>query len=269
MTTSYLDRGPGRIAYDLHGTGPLAVCVPGMGDLRSVFRFLVPTLVDAGFRVVTMDLRGHGDSDDGFPAYDSRAAGTDVLALIEHLDGGPALLIGNSLGAAAATWAAAEKPEAVAGLVLLGAFVRDPKANPVLAALTRVSLVKPWGPAVWKAFYKSSYPGRRPADFDGYQADMAESMRRGDHWRSFVRTTRGSHAPTEARLSEVRTPTVVIMGEKDRDWPDAAAEGRFVADALGGELIVVPKAGHYPMAECPEVVGPAVRAFAEKVRTGA
>ena len=56
--TRFLDRGAGRIAYDVIGNGPLVVAVPGMGDLRSTFRHLVPALVDAGFRVATMDLRG-------------------------------------------------------------------------------------------------------------------------------------------------------------------------------------------------------------------
>jgi len=239
-----------------------------MGDLRSVFRYLAPTLVDAGFRVATMDLRGHGDSDDGFPAYDDPATGSDILALVEHL-GGPALLIGNSLGAAAATWAAAENPSAVTGLVLLGAFVRNPAPNPVMDAVMKVALLRPWGPAVWKSFYKSLYPSSPPADLDQHLAQISASMRRGDHWRSFVRTTRTSHAPVEARLPEVHARTLVIMGEKDRDWADAAAEGQFVAEALGGELIVVPNAGHYPMTEYPDQVGPAVRAFAEQVRAGA
>ena len=41
-TTQYLDRGEGRIAYDVTGSGPLVVAVPGMGDLRSTYRHLAP-----------------------------------------------------------------------------------------------------------------------------------------------------------------------------------------------------------------------------------
>lgn len=41
--TTYLDRPSGRIAYDRIGEGPLVICLPGMGDVRSVYRFLVPT----------------------------------------------------------------------------------------------------------------------------------------------------------------------------------------------------------------------------------
>src|SRR4051794_39632999 len=110
--TQWMQRPEGRIAYDAAGTGSLVVCVPGMGELRSVYRRTVPALAAAGFRVVTMDLRGHGDGDATFTGYDDVAAGGDVLALIEHL-GGPAGGGGNSMGAGAAAWAAAERPQRV------------------------------------------------------------------------------------------------------------------------------------------------------------
>lgn len=58
--TVRLVRPEGRIAYDVAGAGPLVICAPGMGDLRSVYRFLAPELVHAGYRVATMDLRGRG-----------------------------------------------------------------------------------------------------------------------------------------------------------------------------------------------------------------
>ncbi len=58
--TKFLDVPGGRIAYDDTGEGPLIVCTPAMLDLRSELRFLVPLLVRAGFRVVTVDQRGMG-----------------------------------------------------------------------------------------------------------------------------------------------------------------------------------------------------------------
>lgn len=260
MTVSYLDRGDGRIGYDVRGNGPLVVCVPGMGDLRSVYRFTVPALVDAGYRVATFDLRGHGDSDDGFSRYDDVAAGTDLLALIDHL-GGPAVVLGASMGAGAAVWAAAEAPDRVAGLALLGPFVRDPKLNPAMALAFRALLVKPWGPAAWHWYYQQFYPGRPPTDLAEHRSRIRHSLRSGDHWRSFVKTSRTSHAPAEQRLDAVQAPTLVVMGARDPDWPDPSAEARFVADRLRGELLLVPDAGHYPMTEYPERVNPALVRF--------
>ena len=154
-----LDRPGGRIAYSLSGDGPLAVCIPGMGDLRQVYRFLAPALNEAGVRVAAMDLRGHGDSEATFDSYNDVAAGSDAVELVKKL-GGPALLVGNSMGAGAAVWAAAEAPELVAGLVLLGPFVRNPPVNPLAAAMFRLALLRPWGPAAWYAYYASLYPGR-------------------------------------------------------------------------------------------------------------
>jgi len=69
-TVRFLDRPEGRIAYEVAGSGPLVVCVPGMGELRSSYRHTVPALVAVGFSVATVDLRGHGDSDATFTAYD-------------------------------------------------------------------------------------------------------------------------------------------------------------------------------------------------------
>lgn len=274
MATSYLDRGEGRIAFDVQGTGPLVICLHGMGDLRSVYRFTVPALVEAGYRVATMDLRGHGDSDDTFGAFDDVAAGSDAIALIEHLAsterlGERALLVGNSMGAGAAVWATAERADLVAGIALMGPFVRNPATNPLQLLMFRVLLAKPWGPAAWRSYYPRYYPGRPPADLGQHVERIRTSMRRGRHWRSFVRTTRTDHTPARDRLSRVTAPALVVMGTKDLDWPDPTAEARFVADSLSGELLLVPDAGHYPMTEYPELVNPALVAFARRVLSGA
>ena len=69
-STQYLKLPAGQIAYDdSGGDGPLVICVPGLGDLRQQYRFLAPRLAAAGFRVVTMDLRGLGQSSVDWPAY--------------------------------------------------------------------------------------------------------------------------------------------------------------------------------------------------------
>lgn len=266
MTTSYLPRPEGRIAYDVQGEGPLVVCVPGVAELRAAFRYTVPALVEAGYRVATMDLRGHGDSDDGFAAYDNLAIASDLLALIDHL-GGPALIVGNSMGASAAVCAAADEPSKVAGLALLGPFVRDGSA--FMALLGRVLLLKPWGPAFWGSYYPKFYPGRRPVDFDTYVADMKAAWKRGSHWQSFARMARTSHGAATVRLAKVTAPTLVVMGSKDPDWSDPAAEAAFVRDSLPADLLMVPESGHYPMVDNPEAVNPALVTFAARVHARA
>lgn len=107
--TSYLSCPEGRIGYDVAGDGSLVILVPGMGDLRAGYRFLAPGLRAAGYRVACTDLRGHGDSDTTFASYGDEETAGDVIALIEEL-GGPAVVVGNSMGAGAAVLAAAQQP---------------------------------------------------------------------------------------------------------------------------------------------------------------
>src|SRR5450755_601050 len=133
--TRYLSRPEGRIGYDVAGDGSLVVLVPGMGDLRAGYRFLAPALRAAGYRVACTDLRGHGDSDTTFASYGDEDTAGDVVALIGEL-GGPAVVVGNSMGAGSAVLAAAERPDLVSGLVLVGPFVRDP----AISAMRRVLL---------------------------------------------------------------------------------------------------------------------------------
>lgn len=267
--TGRLQRGEGQIAYEVFGDGPLVVCVPGMGELRSSYRYNTPALTAAGFRVATMDLRGHGDSDATFTAYDDVAAGTDALALVEKL-GGPAVLVGNSMGAGAAVWAAVERPDLVAGLVLVGPFVRQVPINPLMAAAFRVAMSGPWAPLVWHAYLPSMYPGRKPADFAEHRAAIRAGMRSPGHAKAFTATTRTSHAPAEARLGDVTAPVLVVMGTADPDFPDATVEAQWIVDHLAdAEQLLVHGAGHYPQVEQPEQVNPALVAFAGRVHTRA
>lgn len=262
--TQWLQRPGGRLGYEVAGSGPLVVCLPGMGELRNSFRYMAPALVEAGFRVAALDLRGHGDSDATFESYDDIAAGQDTLALIDEL-GGPAVIVGNSMGAAAAVLAAAERPEAVAGLILVGPFVRNAPMNPLMVLLFRLAMSGPWAPKMWTSYLPNLYPGRRPDDFDAHVNEIRESMRREGHRAAFTATTRTSHAPAEARLDQVRAPVLVIMGERDPDFGNPKQEAEWIAAKLRAETVIVPNSGHYPQVEYPEQVNPAVLRFLQKV----
>jgi pimeloyl-ACP methyl ester carboxylesterase len=260
----FLQRDGGRVAYEVSGDGPLVVCVPGMGELRSIYRYTVPALVANGFRIASIDLRGHGDSDATFSSYDDPAAASDVEALVDHL-GGPAVIVGNSMGGAAAVMVAAARPELVAGLVLLGAVVRDQPTGAVTSLLQRLLMGGPWARAAWASYLSRLYPGRRPDDFAEHRAAIVASMRRPGYTQSFRKTTHTSHAPAEARLGEVRAPALVVMGERDPDFRDPAAEARWLSGLFKGEVVMVPGAGHFPQAEYPDVVNPAVLGFVSQV----
>jgi pimeloyl-ACP methyl ester carboxylesterase len=266
--TSYLSCPEGRISYDVAGSGALVVLVPGMGDLRAGYRFLAPALRAAGYRVACTDLRGHGDSDTTFTSYGDEETADDVIALIEEL-GGPAVVVGNSMGAGSAVLAAAQRPGLVCGLVLVGPFVRNPKTSAIRRLLLRVAMAPPWAAISWKSYLPKLYAGRRPADFGEYRDQVVASLRRPGYAKAFSRTTRTSHDPAEARLADVTAPVLVVMGEQDPDFPEPRAEADWIARALRGHGVMVPEAGHYPQSQRPDITTGAVLRFLESVKVRA
>ncbi len=261
---AFLVRPGGRVAYDVAGSGPLVVLVPGMGELRSSYRFVAPALRTAGYRVACTDLRGHGDSDATFASYGDTDTASDLTALIESL-GGPAIIVGNSLAAGSAVLVAAQRPELVSGLALVGPYVRDSHASRIEKLFFGVAMARPWIWVSWKVLMPRLYAGRRPEDFEDYRRDVIASLRQAGHARALSLTTRTSHTAAEGSLSSASTPTLVIMGEQDPDFSDPKGEADWIAATLHGEVVMVSGAGHYPQSQQPEVTTSALIAFANRV----
>ena len=265
MQTQYLERPQGKLAYsDYGGEGEIVLMLPGMGALRSEYRYLVPDLSQAGYRPVTVDLRGHGESSVPWEQYDVPSVGSDILALIEHLHDSPVHLIGTSFAAGSVVWAAAEQPESVRSQVLIGAFVRDVKLNPIMNALFWLMVKFPWRVPAWVMYYRSLYPTRKPPDFDEYLSQLKENLSQPGRFDAAVAMAYSSRMPSEERLRKVKAPTLVIMGSKDPDFPDPAAEGKYIAEHTSGNLEMVTGAGHYPQTEMPEVTNPMMIDFLQK-----
>ncbi|MET1018052.1 MAG: alpha/beta hydrolase [Leifsonia flava] len=258
--TEYLRADGGLIGYDVQGSGPLVLMVPGMGDLRATYRFLAPAVAASGHTVVTMDLRGHGDSDPTFTEYGDAPTAGDIVALLREL--GHAVIVGNSMAAGAAVLVAADHPELVRGLVLVGPFVREPASDNVFSRLFfRMLMAPPWAAAVWRAYLPKLYAGTLPTDFAAYRDQVHGSIRRPGYARAFSRTTRTSHAQSAASLDRVHTPTLVVMGADDPDFKDPKAEAEWIASTLHGPAVLIADAGHYPQSQHPEQVASAVTAF--------
>jgi pimeloyl-ACP methyl ester carboxylesterase len=258
--TQFLEHHNGKIAYDDTGRGPLVVCAPSMGDLRQEYRFLAPQLVQAGYRVVTMDLRGLGESSTTWDDFSVAGVGRDLLALVRRLNAGPATLIGDSMAGGAAVWAAAEAPECVARLVLLDPFVRG-ESTFFNRLFFGTLFSRPWGPAAWATYYASLYPTRKPQDFPAYLAALRANLQAPGRMEALQRMLAASKRASEERLGRVKAPGLVLFGSKDPDFKDPAAEAAWVAHSLGGEFRLIDGAGHYPHAELPELTTPLILSF--------
>lgn len=264
-TTHYLAVPEGRIGYHVQGEGPLLLLLPGMGEVRATYRHLVPLLVAEGYKVATADLRGHGDSDATFTSYGDAQTAGDVAALVRHLET-PAVVVGNSMSAASAVLVAADDPELIDKLVLVGPFVRNPvNSSAFVQLLFRMMMAGPWARPVWNAYLPTLYSGRKPDDFDSYRQDMMNAMKRPGYTKAFRITTRTDHAPAERALASVHAPSLVVMGERDPDFKDPAAEAAWIADSLSGAVAMIADAGHYPQSQQPEATAEAIIKFLGRV----
>jgi pimeloyl-ACP methyl ester carboxylesterase len=121
-----IDHGHHVIAFDRHGdeSSPPVVLLHGLSGARTTYAAVVDHLVGHAVehrwvQVVNADLRGHGESSHtSIDAYDAGGYAADVIALIEHVDAGPVLLVGHSLGGVVATAVAQQRPDLVSRLLL-------------------------------------------------------------------------------------------------------------------------------------------------------
>jgi pimeloyl-ACP methyl ester carboxylesterase len=267
MTVSFIDTDGGKLAVEVEGEGPLIVCSPGLGDTRDAYAPVAAQLVASGFRVARVDLRGHGDSSARFNNYGDEATADDFLTVIGELGGGPAVLAGASMSAAAAVIAAGRHPDNVAGLVLLGPFLRNGVGSVMRCVLYAVFL-RPWGPLFWRTYAAKMWPGL--GDKAGERAaHSTELLTRPGRWEAFHASSGADHSVVAPWIGQVKAPVLVVIGDADPDWNDPLAEAEWVASNFSDvEKIEVHGAGHAPMFEKPDVVGPAFVQFAEKIRAG-
>jgi pimeloyl-ACP methyl ester carboxylesterase len=122
----YVERDGVRIFYELYGEGERTVFfVPPWSIVHSrCWKMQIPYFA-RHFRVLTFDPRGNGKSDrpEGLDPYSERELAADALAVLDATGTDRAVLVSFSRGAQRALLLAAEQPERVAGLALIGAFL--------------------------------------------------------------------------------------------------------------------------------------------------
>ncbi|GAB0104616.1 alpha/beta hydrolase [Nocardia sp. JMUB6875] len=276
--TQYVDIDGGRIAYDETGEGPLVVLSHGMGIERNVNKHLVPLLAAAGYRVVNTDMRGHGESSMGWASETGKEAisrtdvANDLLAVIEKLGGGPAVVVGHSLSGGSATIAAAQRPDLVRAIVEINPFTLTQKVDigalftnarhrggmiPLMSAMMFKSLGQ------WLKYLRVAMPSQ-PADLDAYLAEVSAKLSEPGRFAEFMKTGKSTPADAEAQVPNVTQPALIVMGTADPDFPSPEAEGKRIVDALPaglGSLGLVEGTGHYPQFEKPEQVAELVLPF--------
>jgi pimeloyl-ACP methyl ester carboxylesterase len=254
--------GDTLLRHDDVGTGPLLVLLPGAGDLRSEYRFVVDRLVDSGHRAVAADLPGHGQSPVA-DRYGVQPTADALLDLIAGLRAGPAVVVGTSFAPAAAVWAAVDRPDLIRGLVAVSPHLHadDGLRGRLFAVAANLLLRGPWAGALWTRMYAGWYKAAPPADLRDelvrLRAMLADPARR----RAVRQTLTADRSGVATRIARLTAPTLTVFGDADDHFADPPAEAARVAEELGGRHLLVPGAGHYPHVEQPDMVAAAIMDF--------
>lgn len=261
----------GRLAYDDQGDrgAPVVLCLPGLGDTRAEYRAIVPALLATGARVLTADLRGHGESDATFGSYEIADHAADIAAILDAAGVERATIAANSMSAASALVFAERHPERVRGLLLLGPVTRDLPIGKWLRPLFYLLFAGPWAALVWSFYYRSLFKRTPPADLDQHVAMLRALFAAPARRRALLGSALAPKDASAAVIERVKVPMAIVMGTSDPDFPDATVEAEWLRDHLGGgghaTLTIVPGVGHYPHLEDPALTLEAYRALAARV----
>lgn len=276
VESGYVERDGVNLYYEVYGSGePTVFLLPTWSIIHSRhWKMQIPYLA-RHCRVVTFDGRGNGRSDRPPSGYEEREFAADALAVLDATETERAVLISFSLGAQRALLLAAEHPERVGGAVFIGPSVPfgEPLANRTLY---------PWDEELdtdeaW-AKYNRYYWLR---DYRGFLEFFFSQMFKEPHSTKPIEDCVGWGLETTAetlvatqlkeQLDEetardlcrrVRCRVLVIQGADDAIT--GPGRGIALAEATGGDLVLLEGSGHGPHVRDPVKVNLLLREFVRK-----
>ena len=277
-----------RLAADIGGPegGPTVVLLHGGGQTRHSWAGTWRVLVDAGWRAISLDLRGHGDSewsDAGDYSLDAFAG--DVLAVVDTLER-PPVLVGASLGGLSSLVAVAESPvqeDVARALVLVDVAHKVEESGRERIGAFMTGNIDGFASLEEAADAIAAYnPHRpRPKDLSG----LAKNLRqRADgrwmwHWDPrFVMGQLGSADETRASVVDpfrlekavdaLAIPTLLVRGRSSDLLSEEGARD-FMERVPDAEFADVAGAGHMVAGDRNEIFNQAILGFLERHRPAA
>lgn len=253
-----------NLAYSDQGQGMPLVFLHAFPFNRTMWEPQLKALSNR-FRVITVDLRGHGESDAPLWHYTLDLFADDIRGLLDHLSIQQAVLVGLSMGGYLMFSFYRRYADRVKGLVFA-----DTRAEPDSLEQTawRFRLAQRVykegvGTVVEEMLPKLLAPmsyQRKPTLVQQVRAIMAGSLISGIVGDLMAIAERPDSVPL---LKTITRPALVLVGEMDA--LTSPAENKRIADGIpGARLQIISSAGHLSNLEQPEIFNEAVRSFVEK-----
>jgi 3-oxoadipate enol-lactonase len=251
ITMAYTDRGSGVPLVFLHAF-PLN---------RTMWRPQEEAL-SPGFRGITIDLRGHGESDAPLWHYSLEQAADDVCGLLDYLSIRQAVFVGLSMGGYILFSLYRKHADRVKGLILADTKAQADAAEVKQARFQMAQTVYTKGPdaiaeIMLPKLLTPATVGTRPALVQLVRAMITGNQMSGIAGDLMAMAERPDSVPL---LSRIVCPAQIIVGELDGATP--VSDATFMAEHIpGARLAIIPQAGHLSNLEQPETFNEIVRDF--------
>jgi pimeloyl-ACP methyl ester carboxylesterase len=248
--------------YLVEGAGPPLLLLHGHGGSCRSWHHQVPDF-SKSYRVICLDLRGFGESAKPPGSYSAELLAKDAAEVIRQVAGGPAHVLGHSMGGGIALQLALDAPELVRSLCIVNSQAHFVPEGFVVRFVMWASR---WIPRLlgFKAHGKSVAAAYLP---DSKFA--AERERFIEHWtkndlQGYLAAARGLDTfDIRSRLGEINAPTLVVGSEQDILPMEAKQD--LVARLKNARLVVVKDSRHLVTLDQPEMLNRTVLEFLASV----
>ncbi|HKA68723.1 MAG TPA: alpha/beta fold hydrolase [Actinomycetes bacterium] len=260
-----LDDGDMHVVEDGKPDAPVLLLIHGTAASTAWWDPVVSQLAD-GYRVIRIDLLGHGRSASPAGGYDIAAQARRVGAALDRLAVDRVVAIGHSTGGAVATALAEQRPGTVAALALIDTGP-SPDAYLSQGLLPRVLLAQLPGRLLWRLRTQTTIRKAmrtavtRPIDIP--EAIIEDTL--GMTYRAVAGTARAAldylgERGLPTRLAALGLPVLVVFGTDDQRWRSSSTAAYRVVP--GARVVLLPGVGHTPMLEDPQTTGRLLLDFA-------
>lgn len=242
--------------------GHPVVLVHGAGMDHTVWRFQTRWLANRGYRVLAPDLAGHGASPG--PARNTVPEwGEWLCSVLVERRATPATIVGHSMGSLIAVEAAAQQPDLIEGLVLVGTSPQMDVHPALMGAAEADNDLASHLLAGWS--FSAAFGGGHPEPGTWEQGGVVRLLQRAAP--GLLATDLNASRSGVSRADELTTDTLVVAGANDRITPAARAE-ELAAVIPGSRVIVLPGVGHQPMLQVPIRFNALLEEFLSRGKSG-
>jgi len=246
---------PGRrLYYDLIGPedGPVVCITHSLASDGGSWAEQVPELLQAGFRVLRLDMRGHGGSDPVDGDYTMQALAADVAAVLDGLAIPRVHYIGLSIGGMIGQAFAIEHGAKVISAMWCDTLPASPSGaaamwNERMNTVRRAKSLEPLADATMERWFTDAFKGIKPGRWKQIRDTIAETTPAGYLGCSAAIM----NFDFTGKLPSLRSPILVVCGSDDAGTP-ASGNRRLAGLVPGGRYEEIPGMRHFPNVEAPD-----------------